>query len=408
MSGSINVEIIASGSELMLGRLVDTNSAWLSRTLAEAGFPTVRHSAVGDDLPRLVDCFRRAWHDNELIVVTGGIGPTEDDLTRQAAAEAFGLKLEYHEQLAAELRALFAARGYSFTDNNLRQVWLPSGALTVPNPLGTAPGFALTEPDKLMVFLPGVPSEMKAMVSQWLLPRLKSQFPQAAGFIKTVFLKTAGLGESLVDHKIHDLMGVKGDLQVGLLAGLEAVRVVVTARGRSQAQAEELLAEAVAELDGRLQGHIFGRDEESLAEVLARLLAAKALRLTVVDALSQGRLTGFLGPSLAPENWGGGLDLPWRPRWFSVQDLAAAHNESSALGPVATDELRLLLTGRPEPQAEAAQELSVLVETAVEGLGFAGLRLRSSPLAGPRDWTLKRAAMAASFHLWQLLSAYEA
>lgn len=408
MSGPVNVEIIASGSELMLGRLVDTNSAWLSRTLSEAGFPTVRHSAVGDDLPRLVDCFRRAWRDNKLIVVTGGIGPTEDDLTRQAAAEAFGLELEYHEQLAAELRALFVARGYNFTDNNLQQVWLPRGALTVPNHLGTAPGFALTEADKLMVFLPGVPSEMKAMVSQWLLPRLKSQFPQASGFIKTVFLKTAGLGESLVDHKIHDLMGARGDLRVGLLAGLEAVRVVVTARGRSQAQAEEILATAAAEIESRLQGHIFGRDEESLAEVLARILAAKGLRLTIVDALSQGRLTGFLGPSLAPENWGGGLDLAWRPHWFSVRGLAAAHNESSALGPAAADELRLMLTGRPEPQAEVAQELSVLVETAVEGPWLGGFRLRSSHLAGPRDWTLKRAAMAAAFHLWQLLSAYEA
>lgn len=413
-------EVIATGSELMLGRMVDTNSAWLSETLAGRGVRVVRHTAVGDDLPRLVEVFNRAWGENQVTVVTGGLGPTEDDLTRQAASEAFGLELEYHEELASELRNLFARRGYTLTENNLRQVWLPRGTLTVPNPLGTAPGFALAVDGRLMVFLPGVPPEMKRMVSDWLLPRLKEQFPASSGLIKTVMLKTGGLGESMVDHMVGDLMGAGRNPEVGLLASPDTVRVVVTAEGDDEAELKNIMAPTLIELEKRLQGHLFGQGETTLAEAVAALLHEKGLRLAILDAITQGRLSGYLAPGLDPENWAGSRDLPWQPALSGVKEILRLYAPES--GDYRDDdmparrcrnrrhhldEIRLVATARPDNEAgpPVPGDLALVVECAVQAACLVGGEplIKKFRLGGPRSWTLRRASSLSCFYLWQVL-----
>lgn len=257
-------EVISTGSEMMLGKLIDTNSAYLSGVLTAHGISVARHTAVGDDLGRLEQAFRRGWEENDVIVATGGLGPTEDDLTRQAVSRCFGAPLEYHQDLADALSARLAAKGYPVTENNLRQAWLPKGSLLVPNPVGTAPGFAWADGRRLMAFLPGVPKEMKAMVAQWLLPRLSEQYPDQLGRIKTVVLKTTGLGESMVDSLISDLMGGDRNPAVGLLAAPHLVRVVVAARGAGEAEIDALLAPVLADLGRRLAGHVIGYDTEAI------------------------------------------------------------------------------------------------------------------------------------------------
>jgi nicotinamide-nucleotide amidase len=382
---TVLAEIVATGSELMLGRLVDTNSAWLSEYLAGQGVRTVRHTAVGDDRPRLVEAFRRAWREHQVVLVTGGLGPTEDDLTRPAAAEAFGLELEFHEGLAAELGDLFRRRGFTMTDNNLRQAWLPRSALLVPNPLGTAPGFALAEGLKLMVFLPGVPPELKAMVRRWLTPRLKTQFPALGGRLKTVVLKTAGLGESAVDSRIADLMAGENP-RVGLLAAPDMVRVLVTASGENEADLEAKMGPILAELEKRLDGHIFSRGKETLAEAAAARLARAGWRLSLCDAVTRGRLSGLLGPALPAENWAG----VWEP--------APGWPAPPRVGP---GELRLSLTARPDPAAPLPEsgETALVVESVLERTGWQD-RL-SFAVGGPESRALARAAALAAFHLWR-------
>jgi nicotinamide-nucleotide amidase len=369
----------------MLGRLVDSNSAWLSEYLAGQGVRVVRHTAVGDDRPRLVEAFGRAWREHQVVLVTGGLGPTEDDLTRPAAAEAFGLDLEFHEGLAAELGDIFRRRGYALTDNNLRQAWLPRTALLVPNPLGTAPGFALAEGLKLMVFLPGVPPELKAMVRRWVTPRLKTQFPALSGRLMTIVLKTAGLGESTVDSRIADLMAGENPT-VGLLAAPDMVRVLVTASGDSEADLEEKLAPTLAELERRLAGHVFSRGKETLAEAVAARLARGGWRLSLCDAVTRGRLSGLLGPALPSELWAG----VWEPTpgWPAPPQV----------GP---GELRLSLTARPDPAALAPGpgETALVIDSALERTGWQDRR--SFALGGPESRALARAAALAAFHLWQ-------
>ena len=385
MGDSVFAEIVTTGSELMLGRLVDTNSAWLSEYLAGQGVRTARHTAVGDDRPRLVEAFRLAWREHQVVLVTGGLGPTEDDLTRPAAAEAFGLDLEFRTELAVELEEIFRRRGYTLTDNNLRQAWLPRSALLVPNPLGTAPGFALAEERKLMVFLPGVPPELRAMVRRWLTPRLKTQFPAMGGRLMTMVLKTAGLGESSVDSRIADLMA-RENPRVGLLAAPDMVRVLVTAAGESEADLEAKLAPTLAELEKRLAGHIFSRGKETLAEAVAERLARGGWRLSLCDAVTRGRLSGLLGPALPAKVWAG----VWEPApgWGAPPQVAPG-------------ELRLKLSARPDPAAPipGPGETALVIDSELERTGWTDRR--SFALGGPESRALARAAALAAFHLWQ-------
>lgn len=418
MEGNFDGEIITTGSELMLGQMTDTNSAWLSSALSEAGLRIVRHTSVGDDLPRLVRAFQRAWaDDHQVTVVTGGLGPTEDDLTRLAVASAFGRELKFHESLAENLRDLFRRRGYTLTDNNLRQAWLPQGSLMVPNPLGTAPGFALAEDDRLMVFLPGVPQEMKHMVSGWLLPRLKKQFPSAGCCRKTVILKTGGLGESAVDQLVADLMAPGLNPSVGLLASPDQVRVLVTAEGPTEEDLDGLLTPTLAELEKRLAGFVFsyGRDI-GLTQVVAELLHEQGLRLTILDAITQGRLSGTLSPVLEAENWGGAQDLPWQPAVSGVleilrlyaPDSLALKDGSEIQGLRRHKEIRLILTARPDPEALQPRpgETALTIECAIqrEAVNHGRPIVHHFNLGGAANSALSRAASLAVFHLWRVLS----
>lgn len=410
MSREILAEIVATGSEMMLGQQVDTNSAWLSEILNSVGIQVVRHTAVGDDLPRIVEAYERAWQDHHIIISTGGLGPTEDDLTRPAAAQAFGRELEYHEELAEELRALFVASGYTLTENNLRQVWLPRGSLLIPNHNGTAPGFALADENHLMAFLPGVPMEMKRMVEEWLLPQLRERFPSEKGIIKTVVMKTAGLGESHVDSLMGDLMGSDQNPAVGLLAGPDMVRVVVAGRGADEAEAEAVLAPVLAELEKRLAGYVFGYGESTLPQAVAGLLKKNGLRLAIFDAATRGRLSGALSPVLETENWAGARDLPWQKSLADAADIIKRYERPDSLENAEPGEaIRLICTFQPDSEAPAPGRVKLLVECAVQADRINGGRpvLEHLQVGGTPDRALSRAASFGIFHLWRVLRSLE-
>ncbi len=397
MSSELLAEIISTGSEMMLGRLVDTNSAWLSDILNGAGIKVARHTAVGDDLPRIVQAFQAGWRDHNIIVVTGGLGPTEDDLTREAAARAFGLELKFHENLAAELREHFARRGYTFTENNLRQVWLPRGALAIENPNGTAPGFALQDETHFMVFLPGVPLEMKPMTLNWFLPRLRESFPIEKALAKTVILKTAGLGESYLDSLIGDLISPDKNPEVGVLAAPDMVRVLATARGANEEELEAVLAPTLAELEKRLAGHVFGYGETTLPQAAAALLKEKKLALYITDAATQGRLAGLLGPDAAPENWAGAF----------TGAISADSPPASFPSPPKGDLIHLTAAARPDPEAAPPEEgqIALIIESRVQSEKINGGQalVRQFRVGGAQGRALARAASLSAFHLWQVL-----
>ncbi|MDR1487138.1 MAG: hypothetical protein LBT62_03970 [Deltaproteobacteria bacterium] len=301
--------VLSTGSELMLGQMTDTNSSWISAYLSSMGIDVVKHVSVGDDFRRLRDIFRDCFANYNVTLVTGGLGPTEDDLTRLAAARAFGLDLEYRTDLAEHIQQYLSSRNYNCSANNLRQAWLPTGATLIPNPWGTAPCFLLEDENSLMIFMPGVPLEMKNLVENYVKPKINEKFPSYLGIVQTTIVRAAGLGESLVDDRLGDLIRSSTNPSIGLLAGIYETRVLVTVRAKNQAQADQLQIPMIQEIKTRLGEHYVGIHPETLVSAACSLIAKKGLHFGFIDTItSSSALAPFL-ESLSPQYMAGALTI---------------------------------------------------------------------------------------------------
>ncbi|MDR1546766.1 MAG: hypothetical protein LBU12_08695, partial [Deltaproteobacteria bacterium] len=327
----LRAAVLTTGSELMLGAMTDTNSAWLSARLAAKGVETVVHQSAGDDLELLVELFADGLRRCEVVVATGGLGPTEDDLTRLAAARAFGRKLRFRPELAAETAAYMSRRGFAVTANNFRQAWTPDGALAAPNPWGTAPVFCLEAPDRLMFFLPGVPQEMKNLTRSWVEPKLEAKFGQRLGVVKTFVLRAVGLGESAVDALLSDLLTASENPRLGLLAGSFETKVTAVVRARSDEEARRLAEPLLAEMERRLGPNCLGRRGQTIFEAVGELLAARGLRLALADSLTEGRAAALFSQATPPAQLAGAISAP-PERGGAIERLAAEELGADLVG----------------------------------------------------------------------------
>lgn len=285
----MNAEIVTTGTELLLGEIVDTNAAFIARQLREVGVNLFYKTTVGDNRQRLAEVLRLGLSRSDVILVTGGLGPTVDDITREAVADATGRPLELRPDLVEHLRALFANWGRQLTDNNLRQAFLPQGASILPNPIGTAPGFVVEQGGCAILAMPGVPREMKRMMADQVLPYLQARLGDAQGVIVARLLHVAGLGESLIDDRIGHLM-TSGNPTVGLAAHLGQVDIRIAARAPSSAAARSLIAPVEEEIRLKLASYIYGADGETLAGVVTNLLRQQGATLAVVETNTAGRI----------------------------------------------------------------------------------------------------------------------
>jgi nicotinamide-nucleotide amidase len=270
--GRVTVELVAIGSELLLGQIVDSNSAWMAQRLAEVGTDLFRKTTVGDNLERMVDVLGGALARADCVITGGGLGPTEDDLTRQAVAQVFGRPLERDAGALRDLEERFRARGFVLTPNNEKQALLPRGATLVPNPNGTAPAFIVEDQRGTVISLPGVPFEMKWLLEHEVVPYLRRRW----GLNRVIHhrvLKVGELGESAVDHRIGAIMTESANPKVGVLARPGQVDVRISARADSPAAARALIAPTEARVRAALGDHIFAADEETLESVVAAALA---------------------------------------------------------------------------------------------------------------------------------------
>lgn len=295
----MNAEIISVGTELLLGNIVDTNSAELSVALAELGINVYFHTAVGDNALRLAAVLGQALLRSDVIVVTGGLGPTQDDMTKEALAAVAGLPLELHPEARSHVEGFFKATGRPMTENNLRQALLPKGAEMLPNPRGTAPGVYL-KAGKCHVFcLPGVPTEMRTMWQESVMPRLRQVAAEEA-VIHSRTLHFYGIGESLLESKVEALL--KGsNPTVAPYAGLGEARLRITAKAKSKEEAEALIAPVVAEIEARVGEYLYGYDGENLESVVGRLLTEASMGLAAAESCTGGlvahRITNVPGSS---------------------------------------------------------------------------------------------------------------
>ena len=275
----MDAEIIAIGSELLLGATIDTNSAYLARNLAAAGVNLFRKTVVGDNTERIAQCIREALGRAELVICTGGLGPTLDDVTREAVALAYGRALEFRPELMAQVEARFAAMGRPMSESNRRQAYVPAGARPIENPRGTAPAFIVEGDEGTVIVLPGVPYEMRFLFETAVLPYLRDE----RGVTDVILVKTlhaTGLGESVIGELIADLMSASNPT-VGISAKQARYELRIGARAGSRAEAEALVAAAEATIRERLGDNLTG-DEPLPAEV-ARLLAERGLTLALYE-----------------------------------------------------------------------------------------------------------------------------
>jgi len=288
----MQAEIISIGTELLLGAIVDTNAAYISRRLAEIGVDLYFRTTVGDNEGRIAQCIEKALERADVVICTGGLGPTVDDVTRQAVARATGRKLVMDEKMLGWIKERFRSWGHPMSENNLRQALKPEGAIAIENPVGTAPIFILQDKRGDVIVLPGVPHEMKYLMEHEVVPYLKRKLGHAE-VIKTRVLRTVGIGESQIDARIGDLME-SSNPTVGLAAHPGQTDVRIVAKAGSEEEADRLIAGMERKVRERLGDVIYGVGEETVAEVVARMLAERGLVLGTVECGTEGLVSRCL------------------------------------------------------------------------------------------------------------------
>jgi len=281
-------EIITIGTEILLGEIVDTNARFIARQLRDAGIDLYRKTTVGDNAARIATAIQQAMESSDIIITTGGLGPTIDDPTRGAVALALETETEYRPELWEQIKTRFERFGRIPTENNKRQAYVPVGATAVENPVGTAPAFISERDMCSIIALPGVPREMEYLLINTVLPYLKVRY-SFTGIIKARIIHTAGIGESQIDEMITDLETLHNPT-VGLAAHSGQVDVRITAKADTETEADVLIKEIEIQLRSRLGDWIYGADEETLEKAALQALQKKGWRLTVVEAGLSGEL----------------------------------------------------------------------------------------------------------------------
>lgn len=288
-------DVLAIGTELLLGQIVDTNSSWIGEQLAMVGIDTMEHRKVGDNLGRMTASLSEMLANADAVVVCGGLGPTQDDVTREAIAAVMGVQLERRDELVEHIRTLFGSRARDMPLNNLRQADVPVGAEAIPNPIGTAPGIRAEIDGKVVYAVPGVPYEMQLMVAEHVLPDLLARSGQSAVIVSRS-LKTWGQSESGLAEMIAHRVDTQTNPTIAFLArGIEGLVVRLTAKAGSEEEALALIAEEEAVLRDVLGALVFGIDDETIEHAALGALEAKGWTLGVAESVTAGLIGARIG-----------------------------------------------------------------------------------------------------------------
>ena len=296
-----NAEIVSIGSELLLGQIVDTNAAWMAQRLNELGVNLLYKTIVGDNPGRMNEVLSRALERSDIVITGGGLGPTQDDLTRELVAQATGRKLVLDPQLQEQIEHRFQRRGLIMTPNNQRQAYVPEGAITVENPNGTAPSFIVEDPRGIIFALPGVPFELKWLFDNEVMPYLRKKF-HLSETLHYRLLKVAEIGESSVDDRIGHLIANSSNPTVGVLAHPGQVDVRIAAKAASIEDAMKLITPVEVEARRLLGSHVFAVDDETMEGVVGGLLDDKDATVAAYEDLTGGMVAERLQQA-SPEHF---------------------------------------------------------------------------------------------------------
>ncbi len=363
----MNAEILATGDEIRSGTLVDSNSAHIAQNLEETGIAVLRHHSVGDDIPLMVAVLREIARRADVCVVTGGLGPTSDDLTADAAARAAGVQLIQSPEALEIVESFFRNFHRAITASNIKQSYLPEGATCLANPIGTAPGFMMKLEKCLFFFLPGVPSEMRRMLAESVIPRLEALQEGARRFSRIKTLTTFGLTESMTGERLKDFPQFFPDIQLGFRAKFPEIQVKFYLRGTDVGQVEKLIQSATVWVAEKLGHKIVSPDGQSMETVVGRLLNQKNSTLAVAESCTGGLIAHWL------TNVAGSSD------YFLYSGVVYANQAKVAILGVSRDTLNRFGAVHEETVREMAQK--------VRRITGATFGLATSGIAGPAGGT---------------------
>ena len=376
----MRAEVVAVGTELLLGQIVDSNSSWLGEQLALAGIDCLHQQKVGDNRARIADALRLALSRADAVICCGGLGPTQDDLTRDAIAAVMGVELELDDEVAARIEAMFSRHGRTMPMNNLRQAEVPEGASTIPQQPGTAPGLICPVGDQVIYAVPGVPWEMKEMATATIIPDLQRRAGDAA-VIRSRTLRTWGMSESGLDEVLGPRMAeldASGHATIAFLAsGWEGLKVRLTVKASSAEEADRILADEVALLHELLGPVVFSDDDQPMEQVVLDLCRSRGLTLGTAESLTGGlvaaRLTEVPGASdvvrgsVVAYASDVKVDVLGVPEGPVVTEAAAAAMAEGACRVLGTD-LAVATTGVAGPATQEDQPAgTVCLATCVDG-----------------------------------------
>lgn len=282
MSDRVNAEIVAIGTEILLGEITDTNSVYIAQQFRHIGINLYYMTTVGDNRDRIVQALRLALSRADVVITCGGLGPTVDDMTRQSVADSVGRGLTFQQDLFDEIAARFQQYRVKMTDNNKRQAYLPDAAIAIHNPVGTAPSFIVEEGQKVIISLPGVPREMKYLMQESVFPYLRQRY--SLGIIKSRTLKTAGIGESSLDDMLGETLLEGENPTIGLAAHHGVIDIRITAKADTEAIANTMIANHVGLVQEKVGKYIFGEGDDKLENVLIDLCRSQGVRISVIEA----------------------------------------------------------------------------------------------------------------------------
>lgn len=285
----MKAEIISIGSEILSGQITDTNANFIAKKLIESGIDLEYISAVSDNPESLLSTLKLALQRSDLIITTGGLGPTEDDITYQTIARALNLKLIKYPEAEENLKRILKKINTILTPSNLKQTYLPEGVKIIINQYGTAPAMILEKDNKIICSFPGVPYEMKNLIEENLIPYLKEKFPPSM-IKKSKILKVTGLGESSVNELIRDYINKQTNFSFGIYANPEDIQIQITTQALTEKETEKLLQSSANRLTKILGNYIYGSNEETIEEVVGNLLKTKKLKVAVAESCTGGML----------------------------------------------------------------------------------------------------------------------
>ncbi|MBK9749989.1 MAG: competence/damage-inducible protein A [Chloroflexi bacterium] len=324
MKSNLNAEIIAIGTEILLGEITDTNSVFLARGLRDIGINLYYMTSVGDNEVRIANSIRLALSRADVVITCGGLGPTIDDMTRQGVAAATDRGLTFQQHLLDQIAARFGTFRVQMTENNKRQAYVPDDAIIIENPVGTAPSFVVEVGDKCVISLPGVPREMKFLFTEKVVPYLRERYGLTSEIIKARLLKVAGIGESQLGEMIGTELQEASNPTVGLAAHSGQIDVRITAKATTEFEADQMIGEVEAQLRALIGSYVFGVDKDTIESALVNQLRADASGIAVtevgIDPVISGRI----------EKTDGGVGVLLKVEHYDTPDDLAAALKTSA------------------------------------------------------------------------------